>query len=87
MGFVDVQKHKEREAMLKSIVPARLKQIREEYNLTHSAFARLLNCSRNNVYYFESGERMVNIEYIQALADVFHINPNWLLGLSDQKKL
>ena len=61
----------------------RLRQLREEFNLSQEAMAERINISRVSIVNYESGKRTPDIEVIASLSREFNISSDYLLGLSD----
>jgi SOS-response transcriptional repressor LexA len=64
----------------------RFKQIREELNLTQSAFAEELGVSATTAD-IERGRTRIPGQVVKELLKKYHINPLWLFGESSQKYL
>jgi transcriptional regulator with XRE-family HTH domain len=61
----------------------RLKHAREKSGLTQSRVAALLGIPREVVSYFESGAREPGMDDVMRLADVYGIDPRYLLPESE----
>jgi hypothetical protein len=48
-----------------------------------SQFAKSINSYNHIVYYINTNKRNVSITMIIQLAEVYNINPNYILGYSD----
>lgn len=57
-----------------------LKKIRLNHNLTQAELAKQLGISRSSVGMYESGEREPDFETLEAIADFFNVDMNYLLG-------
>jgi SOS-response transcriptional repressor LexA len=64
----------------------RFKQIREELNLTQSAFAEELGISATTAD-IERGRTRIPGQVVKELLKKYHVNPLWLFGDSTQKYL
>ncbi len=64
----------------------RFKQIREENHYTQSDFARILQI-KNSTADIERGKTKISGKVVTRLLQEFNVNPLWLFGESDQKKL
>ncbi len=62
----------------------RLKQLREELNLTQVAFAKTLGIGSTTTEY-ERGRTKLTGEIVWRLYNMYNINPDWLYGESEQK--
>ena len=65
----------------------RLKQLREENNWSVRHLAKLTGISHSAMTYYEMGERNPKREALEAIADVFNVDMDYLLGNSDIKNL
>lgn len=61
----------------------RLKELREEKNLTRDALAKKLNISYSAVSKYETNVRFPDKETLRQLADFFNITLDFLLGRTD----
>jgi len=64
----------------------RFKTIREENHFTQSDFARVLNI-KNSTADIERGKTKISGKVVSKLLQEFGVNPLWLFGESDQKKI
>ena len=69
-----------------SIELQRFKQVREELNLTQSAFAEILGIS-GSASDIERGRTKLPGWAVMKLLQEYHVNPLWLYGKSDKKYL
>lgn len=71
----------------------RLKQLRQEAGLSQMEFSKQLKlyikdskgCSKSSINMYERGEREPGIETLEALADYFNVDMDYLLGKSDHR--
>lgn len=71
----------------------RLKQLRQEAGLSQMEFSTQLKlyvkdskgCSKSSINMYERGEREPGIETLEAMADYFNVDMDYLLGKSDHK--
>ena len=61
----------------------RLKELREERNLTQWDVANGIQTSQRNIGRWEKGEVLPSSEFIVKLADFFQVSADYLLGRSD----
>ena len=61
----------------------RLKDIREDRDITQKEIADYLHIKQNTYSQYESGKRQLPIEALIALADYYHVTTDNLLGVSD----
>ena len=64
----------------------RLKQIREDHDLTQSDVAQLLKTTRHQVSKWETGTQMMGVDKFIILARHYNISLDWLLGLTDSPR-
>ena len=64
----------------------RFKSIREENHLTQSDFAKVLGV-KNSTADIERGKTKISGKVVSKLLQEFQVNPLWLFGESDQKKI
>ncbi|MFD2564174.1 XRE family transcriptional regulator [Aquimarina rubra] len=64
----------------------RFKSIREENHFTQSDFARVLDI-KNSTADIERGKTKISGKVVSKLLKEFGVNPLWLFGESDQKKI
>ena len=64
----------------------RLKELREERNLTQAELGKLLGKSHNNISQFERGIRTPNMLTLIDIAAFFGVSTDYLLGITDFRK-
>lgn len=64
----------------------RLKDIREDRDMTQSEIANLLHTTRQQVSKWETGVQMMGVDKYIALAKFYNISLDYLLGLIDTPK-
>lgn len=62
----------------------RIKELREEYNLTQTDLANAVNTSQRNISRWEKGEIEMGANFAITLAKYFNVSVEYLLGLSDE---
>lgn len=60
-----------------------LRQLRIKENKTQDELAKELGISRSSVSMYERGEREPDFETLEAIADYFNVDMNYLLGKTD----
>ena len=63
----------------------RLKDLREDNDLTQSQLAQIIMQSKSTISKYENGQIEPNIQTIIALAKYFNVTTDYLLGISDIK--
>ncbi len=61
----------------------RLRDIREDNDLTQSDVARLLHIRQNVYSRYETGYRTLPLEYLVILADFYKTSTDYILGRTD----
>ncbi|MBQ8313260.1 MAG: helix-turn-helix transcriptional regulator [Clostridia bacterium] len=64
---------------------ARLKEVREEMDLSQNALSNALGISRVSLTHYEAGDRTPDIEVLAKLHEVTGVSVYYFLGLSDSK--
>jgi transcriptional regulator with XRE-family HTH domain len=65
----------------------RLKEIREERNLSQEQLAKVIDRSRTSVSGYETYDRLPDLDTLIKLSRFFEVSVDWLLGFSDIKKI
>ena len=63
----------------------RIKDLREDSDLTQSQIGEKLNLPQRTYAYYESGERMLPPHVLCALADFYGVSVDYLLERTDKK--
>ena len=61
----------------------RLRDIREDHDITQKALASYLNIRQNTYSQYENGQRQLPIDVLVQLALYFHTSTDYILGLTD----
>ena len=64
----------------------RIRDLREDKDLTQREVGAAVNVPQRTYAYYESGERMVPPQVLDALAQFYNVSVDYLLGLTDQRK-
>ncbi len=64
----------------------RIRDLREDNDYTQAQVGRLINVSQRTYAYYESGQRMLPPSVLIALADLYGVSVDYLLGRTDKKK-
>lgn len=62
---------------------ARLKLLRKQDDLTQDALAKALGISKSTISMYENGNREPDFETLEAFADYFNVDLDYLMGKSD----
>ena len=69
-----------------NITSERIRELREERNLSYQQLGDILGVSKSTVFRWESGETAnISRATIHALSVYFMVNPLYIMGLSDEK--
>ena len=63
----------------------RIRNLREDRDLTQQDLADHLNCTQACYSHYESGKRDVPAEVLSRLADFYGVSVDYLLGRTNQK--
>ena len=63
----------------------RLKDLREENDMTQSDLSKIFGIARSNISKYESGELEPNIEILNKYADYFRCSVDYLLGRTNSR--
>lgn len=61
----------------------RIKQLREEYNMTQVRLSIELEVSQETISAYESGKHYPSVTSLLRLSEIFHVSCDYILGLSD----
>lgn len=64
----------------------RLKDLREDHDLTQTDIANLLGTTRQQVSKWETGAQMMGVDKYIKLAKYYNVSTDYLLGLIDTPK-
>lgn len=62
----------------------RLKDIREDNDLTQEDIAKILNTTRQQISKWETGAQMMGVDKYIVLAKHYNVSVDYLLGLKDK---
>lgn len=65
----------------------RLRDMREDADLTQAQLGKILNISQRSYAHFEAGTRSIPIEILISLADYYKVNLDYLVGRTDKKDM
>ena len=63
----------------------RIRNLREDSDLTQAQVGAQINVPQRTYAYYESGQRMIPPQVLVALAGLYRVSVDYLLGLTDQK--
>ena len=61
----------------------RIRDLREDADLTQQKVADYLHCSQSLYAYYESGRRNLPVDNLIALAKLYNVSTDYILGLTD----
>lgn len=61
----------------------KLKELREENNLTQSQIAEFLNIKQNTYSQYENEKRQLPIDVLIKLSKLYNVTTDYILGLED----
>ncbi len=67
------------------LVYRRIRELREDSDLTQAQVGRTLNLSQRAYAYYESGKRNITPEVLIKLAQLYNTTVDYILGLSDER--
>ena len=76
-------------AILKMVITMkyeRLRNLREDHDLTQEQIGKLLNVSQRAYSSYESGNRAIPIEYLSILADFYETSVDYLINRTNDMK-
>ena len=62
----------------------RIRALREDNDLTQAKVGKAIGIGQRTYAYYESGERMIPPEVLCALADLYGVSVDYLLGRTDK---
>lgn len=65
----------------------RIRNLREDKDLTQTQMANYLHCSQRTYSYYESGEHDIPTETLIQIADFHNVSVDYLLGRTDKKEI
>lgn len=77
---------KEGNGGLHTLIYKRIRDLREDKDLSQQQLANVLNITQRTYSRYENDERNIPIEVVCALADFHKTSVDYLLGRTDQKK-
>ena len=65
----------------------RIRNLREDMDLSQTQVAKELNCSQRTYSYYESGGHDIPTETLIKLADLYNVSIDYLLSRTDKKEI
>ena len=73
--------------MIQILLAQRIRQLREEYDISRAEIARLLSYDKSTVCQWERGHCRPNYETLAELAQIFHTTTDFLIGATDERSM
>ena len=64
----------------------RIKDLREDHDLTQAAIAKYLHIKQNTYSQYENGQRQIPISSLILLAKLYETSTDYILGLTDERR-
>lgn len=64
----------------------RLRDLREDHDLTQQWLGNYLNVRQNTYSQYESGEREIPLTALIKLSELYHTSVDYIIGLTDEKQ-
>lgn len=61
----------------------KLRELREDRDLTQEDIAKILNCKQNTYQQYESGKRQIPLQALITLCLFYKVSADYILGLPD----
>ena len=61
----------------------RMRNLREDHDLTQSQVAKLLNLSQQGYSHIENGRAELSIDNLIILCEFYHVSSDYFIGLTD----
>lgn len=68
------------------MVYKRIKDLREDRDLTQKEMAKILNCSQQVYSNYELGQRDIPTDILIKLSNFYKVSADYILGISDNPK-
>ena len=65
----------------------RIRDLREDADLTQRQVGEAINVPQRTYAYYESGQRMLAPQVLCALADFYHVSVDYLLGRTEKREV
>ena len=68
------------------MITTRIKDLRENHDLTQTEIAKYLHIKQNTYSQYETGQRQLPLECLIALARYYNTSTDYILGLTQETK-
>ncbi|MBQ8688885.1 MAG: helix-turn-helix transcriptional regulator [Clostridia bacterium] len=69
------------------MVYRRIRDLREDHDLTQKEVARKLNCSQQVYSNYELGQRDIPTDILIKISALYNVSVDYILGISDNPKI
>ncbi len=69
------------------MIYSRIRDLREDHDLTQKEVAQILNCSQQGYSNYELGQRDIPTDILIKLSDFYHVSVDYILGLTDNPNI
>lgn len=70
----------------RQMITDRLKDIREDKDLTQNDIAKILNVKQPTYSSFENGTKIIPLKHLNTLSNFYNVSLDYLTGLSDKRE-
>ena len=67
------------------MILVKIKDLREEYDLTQLKMAEIMNVSKSNYARWETNESIITLKHLNNLCNYFNVSMDYITGLSKEK--
>ncbi len=67
------------------MILVKIKDLREEYDLTQLKMAEIMNVSKSNYARWETNESIIPLKHLNNLCNYFNVSMDYITGLSKEK--
>lgn len=64
----------------------RLRDLREDHDLTQASIAKYLHCAQNTYHQYETEKRQIPLNLLEKLATYYNTSVDYILGLTDNNE-
>ena len=67
------------------MILVKIKDLREEYDLTQLKMSEIMNVSKSNYARWETNESIIPLKHLNNLCNYFNVSMDYITGLSKEK--
>jgi len=64
----------------------RLRDLREDFDLTQTELAKILGCSQTTYSRYETGDLNVPVDILKRLAGFYKVSIDYIIGLTNERR-